>query len=194
MSTRLHTDGKVIIVAVRGSKKNKMMDWLVNFNAETTMAPEVGYLLEPHIAILETYTRQELPHIPAEWHKGFLAVAQDMKDRIFQSIDNALPATATVPGSTGGIHLLFTGHSAGGAVAKLLYAMSASQNPNMSRVITSTFMPCPPSMNNLHRLRTVLIMTHKDSVASTASSSERRQWQRSPYANLLCPPSRPACF
>ncbi|KAK3292178.1 Alpha/Beta hydrolase protein [Chaetomium fimeti] len=124
VSTRPHTDGKVMIVAVRGST-NKMMDWLVNCNAETTMAPEVGCLLEPH----------EFPNIPAEWHKGFLAVAQDMKDRILRAIDNALPATATAGGSTDAIHLLFTGHSAGGAVAKLLYAMSASQDPNMSRVI-----------------------------------------------------------
>ncbi|EAQ89808.1 hypothetical protein CHGG_06427 [Chaetomium globosum CBS 148.51] len=93
-------------------------DWLVNFNGapEQTMQMDHDQSLEP----------------PRGYHRGFLAVAKGMQENVVRAISEKLDGIA----DTGrAVDLLFTGHSAGGAIAKLFYAMSSSSSSLFSSVI-----------------------------------------------------------
>ncbi|BCS01633.1 lipase family protein [Aspergillus luchuensis] len=106
----------VLVVAVRGS--TSVMDWMVNGNGEPiTPSQSIG---EPE----------------AGYHKGYLAVAEAMQARLAEEVRAAV-------GAPGDMDLLFTGHSAGGGMAQLFYAMAASKSssrtiatvvPNFRRV------------------------------------------------------------
>ncbi|KAK1073594.1 hypothetical protein LTR12_005098 [Friedmanniomyces endolithicus] len=91
-------DRKLLVVAVRGSQKNRV-DWAINFG----FAPKqpVGFLDDA-----------------GNWcHAGFLEVARAMIGTVAAQLKRHIeldPAWA-------GCSLMFTGHSAGGAVASLLY-------------------------------------------------------------------------
>ncbi|OJZ81312.1 hypothetical protein ASPFODRAFT_703570 [Aspergillus luchuensis CBS 106.47] len=104
----------VLVVAVRGS--TSVMDWMVNGNGEPiTPSQSIG---EPE----------------AGYHKGYLAVAEAMQARLAEEVRAAV-------GAPGDMDLLFTGHSAGGGMAQLFYAMAASKSS--SRTI-ATVVPSEP--------------------------------------------------
>ena len=91
-------DKNRIVIAIRGSQLN-IVDWAVNFTIDPT--PPIGFLDDEGNAC----------------HEGFLQVAQSMVGPIarrlrelLRDIDSDRPTS-----------LLFTGHSAGGAIANLLY-------------------------------------------------------------------------
>ncbi|KAK5739208.1 hypothetical protein LTR17_005509 [Elasticomyces elasticus] len=91
-------DKKLLVVAIRGSQKNRV-DWLVNFGFDP-MQP-TGFLDDE-----------------GNWcHAGFLQVARAM----ISSVAAQLRTNIEQDPSWAGCSLLFTGHSAGGAVASLLY-------------------------------------------------------------------------
>ena len=88
----------LIVIAIRGSQWN-VMDWAVNFTVEPT-AP-TGFLDDEGNAC----------------HEGFLQVARSMIRPVAARLQQLVEQDPSRVGST----LLFTGHSAGGAVANLLY-------------------------------------------------------------------------
>ncbi|KAK6435262.1 hypothetical protein LTR95_008553 [Oleoguttula sp. CCFEE 5521] len=92
-------DKNLIVFAIRGSQKN-FMDWAVNFRPAPT-APE-GFLDDPGNAC----------------HAGFLSVAKAMVAPVAQRLRQLLEQDPSRCTSS----LLITGHSAGGAVASLLWA------------------------------------------------------------------------
>nr|OQO16353.1 hypothetical protein B0A51_16047 [Rachicladosporium sp. CCFEE 5018] len=92
-------DKNLIVFAIRGSQKN-FMDWAVNFRPAPT-APE-GFLDDPGNAC----------------HAGFLSVAKAMVGPVAQRLRQLLEQEPSRCTSS----LLITGHSAGGAVASLLWA------------------------------------------------------------------------
>jgi hypothetical protein len=92
-------DKNVIVFAIRGSQKN-FVDWAVNFRPAPT-AP-VGFLDDEGNAC----------------HAGFLAVARAMIKPVAERLRELLEQNPCRCASS----LLITGHSAGGAVASLLYS------------------------------------------------------------------------
>ena len=91
-------DQNLIVIAIRGSQWN-VMDWAVNFALAPT-AP-VGFLDDAGNAC----------------HSGFLQVARSMVDPVAARLTEILQKDS----SRSAPSILFTGHSAGGAVANLLY-------------------------------------------------------------------------
>ena len=91
-------DKKLLIVAIRGSQKN-IVDWNINFS----LAPKqpVGFLDDEGNAC----------------HAGFLQVARAMISTVAAQLRQHIEQDP----SWAGCSLLFCGHSAGGAVASLLY-------------------------------------------------------------------------
>ncbi|KAK3291315.1 Alpha/Beta hydrolase protein [Chaetomium fimeti] len=103
----------MLVVAIRGSVT--LMDWMVNGNGEPVSSQDIG-----------------TP--PAQFHRGFLAVAEAMQERLAKHIQATVEswkATQTSPSSSQ-LDLLLTGHSAGGAVAQLLYAMAGSASSRLA--------------------------------------------------------------
>lgn len=129
-------DRRLIVVAVRGTKWN-MVDWTVNFAIAPTQP--VGFLDDGGNAC----------------HAGFLEVAKAMVKSVAAQLRRLVeedPAWATSS-------VLFTGHSAGGAVASLLYAhMLAMTVDSQLTVLAGVFrrihcitFGCPPlSLLPLH--------------------------------------------
>jgi SH3-like domain-containing protein len=91
-------DKNLIVFAIRGSQKN-FMDWAINFRPAPT-APE-GFLDDEGNAC----------------HAGFLAVAKAMVPPVAARLRQLLEQDPSRCSSS----LLITGHSAGGAVASLLF-------------------------------------------------------------------------
>ncbi|KAK5118799.1 hypothetical protein LTR62_000008 [Meristemomyces frigidus] len=104
-------DRKLLIVAIRGSQKN-IVDWQVNFGFDPKQP--VGFLDDEGNAC----------------HAGFLEVARAMLNPIAAQIRNFIENEPAWVGCS----LLFTGHSAGGAVASLLYMhiMSATLDSELT--------------------------------------------------------------
>lgn len=96
-------DRNLVIVAIRGSQWNTV-DWLVNVR-DAPKEP-VGFLDDEGNAC----------------HAGFLDVARSMVGPIAARLRDLVEKDVSCCGSS----LLFTGHSAGGAVASLLYAHMTS--------------------------------------------------------------------
>ncbi|KAK4958869.1 hypothetical protein LTR10_003666 [Elasticomyces elasticus] len=97
-------DKKLLVVAIRGSQKNRV-DWLVNFGFDPKQP--TGFLDDE-----------------GNWcHAGFLQVARAM----ISSVAAQLRTNIEQDPSWAGCSLLFTGHSAGGAVASLLYMHTLSR-------------------------------------------------------------------
>ncbi|WPH00130.1 Hypothetical protein R9X50_00295300 [Acrodontium crateriforme] len=92
-------DRQFIIVAIRGSQYN-FVDWAVNFRPAPTQP--TGFLDDEGNAC----------------HAGFLQVAISMVRPVAAQLRNMIEHDPSLATSS----LLFTGHSAGGAVASLLYA------------------------------------------------------------------------
>ena len=95
-----HTlDGaQYLVVAIRATRTS--WDWMVNFNSEPIECIELGNKFK--------------------CHKGFLLVARNMKASIENSITEHL---STLERPT---NIIFAGHSAGAAVAQLLFSLVGS--------------------------------------------------------------------
>ena len=118
----------VIVVTVRGSAC--FSDWLVNLNGAPALAPPDS-MTAKH-ASYET---------PRAYHQGLLAVAQDMQGDVVGAIANKIDGL--VEAKEKSVDLLFTGHSAGGAIAKLLYALSASPGSLFANILPSKSIKSP---------------------------------------------------
>ncbi|KAG0647581.1 hypothetical protein D0Z07_6802 [Hyphodiscus hymeniophilus] len=94
---QLIDDSQVVIVSVRGTECKSLTDWAVNKAAKPVMP--IGFLDDEENAC----------------HAGFLQVAKAMVGQIAAQLQEH-PASSQMPS------LLFTGHSAGGAVAAMLYS------------------------------------------------------------------------
>jgi len=106
-------DRKLIIVAIRGSKWN-MVDWTVNFALEPTQPVDF------------------LDDEGNKCHSGFLEVARAMVPTVAAQLRRVIeddPSWATSS-------LMFTGHSAGGAVASLLYVHMLCEMPKSNIELT----------------------------------------------------------
>ncbi|MCJ1249615.1 hypothetical protein MMC30_006841 [Trapelia coarctata] len=108
LETRSLNGNNTLVIAVRGSVT--MMDWAVNANSEPAEAPELG---EHSVC-----------------HRGFLDVARRMDETAEQVIRRSIPKTDEP------ITLLFTGHSAGAAVAQLLFAFVYSKMTSLSKIVS----------------------------------------------------------
>ncbi|KAF2152247.1 alpha/beta-hydrolase [Myriangium duriaei CBS 260.36] len=92
---RIHRLSRTLVIAVRGTKKTSPIDWITNANGEPIDA---------------TAFLPGLPQVKA--HGGFLCVAQRMAADILRAISSYVGSYNRI---------CFTGHSAGAAVASLLY-------------------------------------------------------------------------
>jgi len=114
----------IVVVSVRGSVSRR--DWLVNGD---------GSPVPSHPDILAT-TEGIL------WHRGFLGVANAMHSKVMGAILSLAENISTTPTRQKKPDLLFTGHSAGGAVAQILYAMCGSPSHALSSLV--------PKFSNIH--------------------------------------------
>ena len=111
-------DKKLIVIAIRGSQWN-CRDWAVNFDSEPS--PPDGFLDDSGNAC----------------HAGFLQVARSMVVPVANRLRELLEQA---PNRLEGTSLLFTGHSAGGAVASLLYMhMFSKKSSNPLSVFDGIF-------------------------------------------------------
>lgn len=113
---------RVLVVSIRGSAT--IRDWMVNANGAPRQSTKI---LDGSFS----------------WHRGLLVVAEAMQDTIATEISK-MPDVGIVD------ELLFTGHSAGGAIAQIFYAMSMTPDTKLwttalgfNRVYCITF-GCPP--------------------------------------------------
>ena len=92
------------------------------------------------------YTNQQkLLDGTAMWHGGFLLVASTMENQTAKAISKAKNGNDCIDS------LIFTGHSAGGAIAQIFYAMSMSSNTALSRAVSGE------SLRNVYYRETTLI-------------------------------------
>jgi len=104
-------DARVVIVAIRGTKCQSLTDWAVNGAADPVRP--TGFFDDEE----------------NKCHSGFLRVTKAMVGQVASQLAEH-PASAERPA------LLFTGHSAGGAVAAMLYShMLSSQESELSALI-----------------------------------------------------------
>lgn len=136
LKSEVHDHDKLIVISIRGSQW-KRVDWHVNFKA--TPENPVGFLDDETNAC----------------HAGFLQVARSM----IQPVASHLRQLIEQDPSRAGSSLLFTGHSAGGAVANLLYLHMLSEivsseltafNGVFRRIHCVTFGVPPISLLSLH--------------------------------------------
>ena len=99
-ATFKHTlDGsEYLVIAIRATRTP--WDWMVNFNSDPAECTELG----------NTY----------KCHRGFLLVARNMK----ASIENSVAEHISSVGRS--MNVIFAGHSAGAAVAQLLFSLIRS--------------------------------------------------------------------
>ncbi|OZJ04123.1 hypothetical protein BZG36_02822 [Bifiguratus adelaidae] len=93
---------RVLVVAVRGTVTKE--DWMLNANGTPKKSSK---LLEGS----------------ATWHGGFLMVAEVMQKKTAKAVAEAATEDDQIDS------ILFTGHSAGGAIAQLFYAMKLLSAP-----------------------------------------------------------------
>ncbi|RYP56593.1 hypothetical protein DL769_009904 [Monosporascus sp. CRB-8-3] len=99
---------RVLVVSIRGSVS--ITDWLVNGNGEPIFSEDLG-------------------EATAKYHKGFLAIAEAMQERLAERIlATVAKLKSQMPEAPEDIDLLLTGHSAGGAMAQLFYAVAALES------------------------------------------------------------------
>ncbi|KAL2830609.1 Alpha/Beta hydrolase protein [Aspergillus cavernicola] len=117
------TPSLLLVVAIRGST-SKRRDWTINFD-------EIGQGTEGDGFINTNECKYDI-------HGGFLECAKKMVEKVSDAISSIL-SKAHVEDSNKDIQLLFTGHSAGGAVASLLYAHMMSKNSSSLANLSSRF-------------------------------------------------------
>ncbi|KAF2144353.1 uncharacterized protein K452DRAFT_223300 [Aplosporella prunicola CBS 121167] len=102
---RREVDGTpTVFISVRGSRS--ITDWMVNSNFELAPAEELGNGMT--------------------CHTGFLSVARTMESRVFDAV-NDIHSPTEAP-----INIVFTGHSAGAAVAQILFGFVHGRNTRLS--------------------------------------------------------------
>ncbi|EME85176.1 uncharacterized protein MYCFIDRAFT_47415 [Pseudocercospora fijiensis CIRAD86] len=116
IKSRQLEDKNLIVLAIRGSKTWNAIDWLVNFNAAPT--EPTGFLDDEGNAC----------------HAGFLQIARSMIAPVAARLRKLLEEN----NSRNPPSLILTGHSAGGAVASLLYMHMLATAPR-----------CESQLNNL---------------------------------------------
>ncbi|SMR48510.1 unnamed protein product [Zymoseptoria tritici ST99CH_1E4] len=117
INSRPVDDRNIIVIAIRGSRWN-IIDWAVNFRPAPS--EPIGFLDDEGNAC----------------HAGFLQVARAMVAPIATRLRNMLEQNPSRASSS----LLFTGHSAGGAVASLLYMhMMATTFESELNLLTGCF-------------------------------------------------------
>jgi hypothetical protein len=98
------------VIAVKGSKR--IVDHLVNLNCEPTVTGANGVVQIMHPCLQPELTPLQIhPTLQFKSHKGFESCAAALQSHV-QTYLEGLPS---------GSRVLFTGHSAGGAVAALLF-------------------------------------------------------------------------
>lgn len=115
IKSRQVEDKNIIVLAIRGSKTWNAIDWLVNFNAAPT--EPTGFLDDEGNAC----------------HAGFLQIARSMIAIVAARLRKLLEQSA----SRGSPSLILTGHSAGGAVASLLYMHMLAITPRCESELNS---------------------------------------------------------
>jgi len=106
---------ETFVVAFRGSVT--LGDWSLNFNGKPTVSKK---LLDGTVG----------------WHQGFLRVAEKMEPRIVQVTEYLRARQSHIKS------ILFTGHSAGGAIAQIFYAASQSPQSSMSKAVSGLIVHC----------------------------------------------------
>ena len=135
-------DGRhVLVVAVRGTVTKD--DWMLNVNSTPKKSSQVS-LCNTKPAMCYT-NQQKLLDGTAMWHGGFLLVASTMENQTAKAISKAKNGNDCIDS------LLFTGHSTGGAIAQIFYAMSMSSNTALSRAVSGE------SLRNVYYRETTLI-------------------------------------
>jgi len=120
---------RVLVVAVRGSVTNR--DWMVNANGAPEVSPRVSWLrYKSKQGLISQF---KLLDGSVAWHRGFLVVAEAMQRRVAEGITEVLRAD----GSDDVDEIVFTGHSAGGALAQLFYASAMTPESALSAVTQS---------------------------------------------------------
>ncbi|UKZ88667.1 uncharacterized protein TrAFT101_004411 [Trichoderma asperellum] len=107
----------LIIVAIRGSLS--LDDWLLNVN---------GNLAQSSSKILDSTSK---------YHRGFLRSFEDSEDEIAKGINEIKTKNSEAR------RLLFTGHSAGGALAQLYYNSSKNENSPIDNAIKGIYFTIP---------------------------------------------------
>lgn len=107
IKTRPVDDKNIIVLAIRGSKTWDPVDWAINFR--TLPTEPAGFLDDVGNAV----------------HAGFLQIARAMVAPVTARLRRALEQQSCNRGPPA---LILTGHSAGGAVASLLYMHMMSTN------------------------------------------------------------------
>lgn len=111
-------DMNVVIFAIRGSQT--FMDWAVNLNS-APVSPS-GFLVSFPALRVGRHGLRELTNEKDDpgnlCHSGFLSVARKMIKPVAARLRSLLEEDPSRTSSS----LLMTGHSAGGAIASLLYA------------------------------------------------------------------------
>ncbi|KAK5053075.1 hypothetical protein LTR84_002049 [Exophiala bonariae] len=118
VTSQNHNGHGLLVVAIKGSESRD--DWLLNFNGEPTESPYSKKLLDGTM----------------KWHKGFLHVASVMDPTIVAAIKdvrNEQPDINTI---------LFTGHSAGGAIAQIFLAASNSPGTECYKAVAGCSVSC----------------------------------------------------
>ncbi|GIJ99725.1 hypothetical protein Aspvir_003727 [Aspergillus viridinutans] len=127
-ATRMHlfssAGSRLLVVAIRGSTSIRR-DWTINFDDIGKETDGNGY-----INVDETEYKV---------HGGFLECAKAMVDKVSNAISSVLLDAGVHEAEDEDVQLLFTGHSAGGAVASLLYAHMSSKNPSSLSQLGSKF-------------------------------------------------------
>ncbi|KAL4966072.1 lipase family protein [Aspergillus stella-maris] len=118
---------KLLVVAIRGST-SKRRDWTINFDDEGAGTEGTGFI--------------DTNDCTYQVHGGFLECAKGMVEKIAEAISSIL-SKSDADGLKGDVQLLFSGHSAGGAVASLLAAHITSGNLSVLGELSGKF----PSIN-----------------------------------------------
>ncbi|KAK7444613.1 hypothetical protein Landi51_08425 [Colletotrichum acutatum] len=95
---------KALVIAIRGSSSS--IDWLVNLNSDLVECPDLVTIPESRL--------KPTPKV----HRGFAKCARTIAPGLVDQIKTALDENQTQDQE---IEIVFTGHSAGGAVACLLF-------------------------------------------------------------------------
>ncbi|KAL0782504.1 hypothetical protein CaCOL14_000410 [Colletotrichum acutatum] len=125
---------KALVIAIRGSSSS--IDWLVNLNSDLVECPDLVTIPESRL--------KPTPKV----HRGFAKCARTIAPGLVDQIKTALDENQTQDQE---IEIVFTGHSAGGAVACLLFCyVLTRQILNLSsRKVTLSCVTfgCPPLFN-----------------------------------------------
>ncbi|PYH86891.1 alpha/beta-hydrolase [Aspergillus uvarum CBS 121591] len=121
----------VLVIAIRGTAST--VDHIVNINSKPQ---EASHFINPACFELEDHS----PQSKLEAHSGFLHSAIALEAILSERIEAYSRLHADI-----GSHILFTGHSAGGAVASLLFLHYISETiPQVARHISCITFGAPP--------------------------------------------------